>query len=680
MGETFSPMEAVALELLEWPRLCRQVAGFAATDLGRKSPLPLALTQAEAEYLTQLTAEVWGLPELPWDGVADVGEALRRAEKQGVLSAGELWAIAATLAGARAIRRAIDQAPHAPLLQQLVAECRTYPDLEREIYHCLDEGGTVRDRASEKLTEIRLGLRQTRDDIYSKLQNIIQAQGAALQETVITQRSDRYVLAVKASHKDRILGVVHDTSATGLTLFVEPHSTVPLNNRLRQAVKLEEREIERILRVLSAKVGEVVPDPQALVTVLTTLDLATARARYSRWVDGVPGQWGGDRLELRQVRHPLLVWQERQEGGQPVVAVDCVTDPIIRVVAITGPNTGGKTATLKTVGIVTLMARAGLFVPAQSPVRLPWLAPVLADIGDEQSLQQNLSTFSGHVRRIAQILGELTENALVLLDEVGAGTDPSEGSALAIALLNHLATRARLTVATTHYGELKLLKYQNPLFENASVEFDEVTLSPTYRLLWGIPGRSNALAIARRLGLTESVLANAAQHLGSGSQDVNRLIAELENQRREQQQKLAEAIALHGEAERLHREISHRAEQLRSRYRELREQQEKEVSAAIHQARKEVGRVIRKLQKGNGGAETVKHAETVLSGIGDRHLPPPTPPTPTAYQPTPGDRVRVIALGKTATVISHSGSSGEFYVRLGSLKLAVRPEEVESPT
>jgi len=328
------------------------------------------------------------------------------------------------------------------------------------------------------------------------------------------------------------------------------------------------------------------------------------------------------------------------------------------------------------------MAKVGMFIPAREPVEIPWFDLILADIGDEQSLQQNLSTFSGHIRRIGKILELITPASLVLLDEVGAGTDPSEGSAIATALLEHLAAHTHLTIATTHFGELKTLKYQNPQFENASVEFDDVQLAPTYKLLWGIPGRSNALAIARRLGLPENIIASAQNHVGYGSSEINLVIAELEAQRRLQTKKTQEATVLLAEMEKLHNEISNKSQQLRSQYQELKAQQETEVTAAINQAKKEINRVIRKLQAGDQSPQSAQHADQRMVQIGKMHLPsqqklPPVPIEEVKYIPKVGDRVRIIKLNKIGEVITNGNKGGEIGVRVGVLKMTVKVEEIE---
>ena len=710
-------IQAETLELLEWPRLCQHLSTFAATKLGALAARNLQIppTLAETERLLAETREIYDLEvrlalTLKFDGIEDIGAALERAALGGVLAGAELLAIATTLAAARSLRRTIEDQEHLPYLQQRVAELRTYPDIEQEIYRCIDERGRVSDRASPKLASIREQQRQLRDQIYNRLQQILQRQASAIQEAVITQRQERFVIPVKATHKDAVPGIVHDTSTSGSTLYIEPNATVPWNNQLRQLLRQEQVEDEAVRRQLTQQVAAVSMDLERLLAICTSLDLAAARARYSCWLEAnlptftpspleSPSQFTSQpAMVLRQLRHPLLVWQHQHEQGTAVVPIDVVIPPQIRVVAITGPNTGGKTVTLKTVGLVALMAKVGLFVPAREPVELPWFEQVLADIGDEQSLQQSLSTFSGHVRRISRILSALQSQdepeaapgrhpsnrhprpSLVLLDEVGAGTDPSEGSALAIALLQHLADQAALTIATTHFGELKALKYEDERFENASVEFDEVSLAPTYRLLWGIPGRSNALTIAHRLGLDSQVVQAAQAYVGGEREAVNQVIAGLEAQRRQQQEKSEEAGKLLKQAEFLYEQVSRKAEKLRQRERELKQQQEVEVQAAITDAKAEVAQVIRRLQQGTPTAQDARQATTQLGQLAQQYLPSrqaPPPPKP-GFQPQVGDRVRIPRLGQTAEVLALAEDGDELTVRFGLMKMTISIEAIES--
>ena len=743
---TSTLIQSETLELLEWPRLCQHLATFAATKLGVAAALDIEIpaTQAQTAELLAQTQEAYQLESraggaLSFEGIQDIGTSLQRAELQGLLSGEELLAIATTLAGARQLRRIIDSQADVPTLKELAAQLRTYPELEQEIHRCIDDRAQVADRATPKLAGIRVQMRQLRDRIYQILQGILQRQSNAVQEQLITQRSGRFVIPVKAPQKDAIPGIVHDSSASGATLYVEPHSTVNLNNQMRQLLRQEQAEEEAVRRALTEQVAAVKPDLDRLLVVVTTLDLAAAKARYSFWLQANPPKFIElgepelapknpekedeekedeqnsensqllirnlrSQITLRQLRHPLLVWQQQYEQGFPVVPVDLTIAPHIRVVAITGPNTGGKTVTLKTLGLAALMAKAGMFVAAREPVELPWFDNILADIGDEQSLQQSLSTFSGHIRRISRILevlgnkslgeeeGEENSNlpiinsqissakSLVLLDEVGAGTDPSEGSALAIALLQYLAQHSLLTVATTHFGELKALKYQDSRFENASVEFDDNSMQPTYRLLWGIPGRSNALTIAKRLGLLASIVDEAQTYVGGASQDVNQVIAGLEAQRRKQETKAREATQLLHQTEKLHREVSQKAAALQERERELKIAQEVAVNEAIGSAKSEIAQIIRRLQAGNQTAQNAQQATDTLNQISQKHLPSrqqPAKPKP-SFMPKVGDRIRIPSLGQTAEVLSGPDANEELSVRFGIMKMTVKLAEIES--
>jgi DNA mismatch repair protein MutS2 len=725
-------IQAETLELLEWSRLCQQVATFAATKLGTIAARNLVIPKHLSVSLNLLaqTKEVYDLETrltggLSLDGIEDFGDALERAAVQGMLSGKELHEIATTLAGMRKLRRTIESEENIPVLQGLVADVRTYPELEQDIYRCIDERGDVTDRSSEKLADVRVQLKGLRDRIYKLLNSLIQRQANAIQQPLITQRSDRFVIPVKASHKDAIPGVVHDTSGSGSTLYIEPHQIINLGNQLRQLQRQEQREIEIVLTALTAKVTEVVDDLEHLLVVATTIDLATARARYSLWLEANPPRFIDPTTEyitLRQLRHPLLLWKQRHEEGAQVVPIDLSIRPDLRVVTITGPNTGGKTVTLKTLAIVALMAKVGLFIPAREPVEIPWFDLILADIGDEQSLQQSLSTFSGHIRRIGRILDAIGEeetgseeqreedeeiqnpawcasmvrepdrsasakskiqnSSLILLDEVGAGTDPAEGSALAIALLQYLADRAMLTIASTHYGELKALKYQDSRFENASVEFDDVKLAPTYRLLWGIPGRSNALSIAQRLGLNPEVIENAKSQVVLGAtQEVNEVIAGLEAQRRSQETKANQAAALLRQAEAFYLEVSQAATQLQAREQELKLNQERAIQAAITGAKGEIAQVIRQLQQGPQTAQAAQQATSALDGLNNRHLPAKSiPKPPPGFNPQVGDRIRIPKLGQTAEVLTKVDDSGNLSVKFGIMKMNVALVDIESLT
>jgi DNA mismatch repair protein MutS2 len=693
---------AEALELLEWPRLAAHLASFASTSAGERHCRALtwpASCAASRELLAE-TTELLGLDGvleggLSFRGVADIGPTVARCAKGGGAGGEELLALAATLAAARRLRRQIDDLTLRPVCSALVADLRTLPELEQRLHFCLEEGGRVADRASPELEGLRRQLQGVRAERRERLQELIRRWGALLQDTVVAERGGRPVLAVKAGAAGQIAGLVHDSSASGSTVFVEPQAVIPLGNRIRE-LEGREREIEAaILLELSGLVGAEAEALEHLRLVLVRLDAGLARARYAAWLGAVRPELAEDpqsAFELRALRHPLLLWQERREGGRPVVPVDVGVAPELRVVAITGPNTGGKTVTLKSVGLAVLMARAGLFLPCAGTPRLPWCVRVLADIGDEQSLQQNLSTFSGHIRRIARILAALPDSAggesppgasLVLLDEVGAGTDPTEGAALAAALLRHLADRARLTIATTHFGELKALKYSDPRFENASVAFDVDTLSPTYHLLWGIPGRSNALAIAERLGLDRQVIAAAARQLEPGGGGaVDRVIEGLERERFRQQEAAEEAAALLARTELLHEELLTRWQHQKEQGAERQEQQRQRLETSIREGQGEVRRLIRRLRQAGHAppeeaGEMARTAGQRLKRLERQHQPAPERRDHGGWRPAVGDRVRLLALGKAAEVLAISADGLELTVRCGVLRSTVPLEAIE---
>ena len=692
---------AEALALLEWPRLAGHVASFASTAAGERhcANLPLAESAAESQRLLAETTELLGLDGvleggLSFRGVADIAATVQRCAKGGSAGGEELLALAATLAAARRLRRQIDDETLRPVCSALVADLRTLPELEQRLHFALEEGGRVADRASAELEGLRRQLHGVRAERRERLQELIRRWSALLQDAVVSERNGRPVLAVKAGAAGQIAGLVHDSSASGSTVFVEPQAVIPLGNRIRE-LEGRERELEAaILAELSALVGEEAEALAHLQAVLTRLDAAVARARYGAWLGAVRPELveaADAPFLLRDLRHPLLLWQERREGGRPVVPVTLEVGAELRVVAITGPNTGGKTVTLKSLGLAVLMARAGLFLPCSGTPRLPWCGRVLADIGDEQSLQQNLSTFSGHIRRIARILAALPETgaaaapgaSLVLLDEVGAGTDPTEGAALAAALLRTLADRARLTVATTHFGELKALKYADPRFENASVAFDVDTLSPTYHLLWGIPGRSNALAIAERLGLDPQVIAAAARQLQpAGAGSVDRVIEGLEQERFRQQEAAEEAAALLARTDLLHEELLARWQRQKQAGAERQEQQRQRLEESIREGQGEVRRLIRRLrQAGQAGpeqaGEMARTAGQRLKRLEAAHRPPLPRVEHNGWRPKPGDRVRLLALGKAAEVLAISDDGLELTVRCGVLRSTVPLAAIE---
>ena len=681
------------LELLEWPLVCQHLSDFSSTRMGRDAARKLELPHTLASSSQRLaeTVEMVVLDDLTegglsFRGVVDLRPVLMRCSKGGVAAGEDLLGVAETLATARRLRRQINEPELRPICTALIDMMVTLPELEQRLKFALEEGGRVADRASAPLAGLRQqwqGLRQERRD---KLQDMLRRLGTVLQDTVIAERHGRPVLAVKAGAVSQVPGQVHDSSASGSTLFVEPRSVLSIGNRL---VDLEARirdEERKVLAELSGHVAEEEPTLAQLVQVLLQLDLALSRGRYGRWLGGVAPELQDNpdaSFLLCDLRHPLLIWQQKKAGGPTVVPISVDVSSSLRVVAITGPNTGGKTVTLKSIGLAALMARAGMLLPCSGQPSLPWCAQILADIGDEQSLQQSLSTFSGHVKRIGRILSALASGpapALVLLDEVGAGTDPSEGTALASALLKALADRARLTIATTHFGELKALKYSDSRFENASVAFNAETLSPTYDLLWGIPGRSNALAIASRLGLDSDVLNQAQELLAPAAEgEVNSVIRGLEEQRQRQQSAAEDAAALLARTELLHDELLQRWEKQKQQSEARQEQGRQRLERSIRDGQKEVRSLIRRLRDDRADGETARRAGQRLRKLEDSHRPTPERRQPRpGWMPAVGDRIRLLALGKAAEVLVISDDGLQLTVRCGVMRTTIDLTAVES--
>ncbi len=680
------------LELLEWPRLCSHLAEFASTAQGRLHCRRLSLPPDFSTSRLRLdeTLEMCELDNLieggvSFKGVHDLEQDLLTCFKGGVLSGEALLDIADTLAAARRLRRQIYDQAKRPRISSLLEDVTTLPRLEQLLKLNLEEGGRVADRASSNLFELRRQRKCLLEERRERLQELLKIYGSILQDTVISERNRRPVLALKARASSQLPGLVHGSSASGSTLFVEPKVVVSMGNKL---IELDARILQEehlLLAKWSTEVANNFGHIEHLYRVLLHLDVALARARYGDWLGGVPPkiQESIDApFSIKDLRHPLLVWQERKAQGAVVVPTTLEVSSNLRVVAITGPNTGGKTVILKSIGLATLMARAGLLLPCQGIPSLPWCAQVLADIGDEQSIEQNLSTFSSHINRISCILEALDRSpgpALVLLDEVGAGTDPTEGSALAMALLKTLANRTRLTVATTHFGEIKALKYNDPRFENASVSFDDKSLSPTFRLQWGIPGRSNALAIASRLGLDQEVIEKAQDLIGPlGIGEINEVIRGLEDQRKRQQTAAEDASALLARAELLH-------EELLSRWQEQTEQSAKwqqlgrqKLENSIREGQKEVRSLIRRMREAGADGETARIAGQRLRTIDQSHHPSIEQRQNKGWKPQVGDRIRLLALGKAGEVLEINDAGTQLTVRCGVLRTTVELSSVES--
>ena len=593
-------MEHRDLETLDFFKILERIAALTHFSLGREKALALrpttdpdhargrlARTREAVQFLARHN------PDL--SSASDIREIVRMAARGRVLHPGELLQVQRTVRAAENLRRAImrERRPF-PRLARLVREWPTRFGLAEAIAEVMDEEGRIRDTATPELFSIRQGLRETHRLLRERLETMIRSPDirALLQEPIITLRAGRYVLPVKAEHRNRFPGIVHDQSGTGATYFIEPFAVVDLNNRLRDLEQEQEREVRRILRRLSQRVGRAAETLVRVVEGLGDLDMLFARARYALELDAIepriepfreaPPPHPGSTLRLLQARHPLIP-RER------VVPVDIVLDEDVYALVITGPNTGGKTVTLKTVGLLALMAQTGIFIPAAEGSALSVFKGIYADIGDEQSIEQSLSTFSAHIRNIIRILEKADRRSLVLLDELGAGTDPHEGAALAWAILDALVQRGVTTLVATHYPELKVYAHRTPGVRNASMEFDPETLQPTYRLLLGLPGRSNALIIARRLGLDPTILREARRRLTPDQRDTEDLLASI--QEHEQAARKARE-----EAEALRQALAQKEAELRRRLEAIEEERRAILEEARAQAQEEVETLRRQLK------------------------------------------------------------------------------------
>ncbi|KAI0561759.1 Endonuclease MutS2 [Gracilaria domingensis] len=717
-----TPVEET-LRLLDWPAVSAQVARHAATELAeqrlrRAGGMQIPASREESERLLTLTRAVHYLyftlmKTMDFRGICAVDDTLMQAEKGVLLTAAELRRIADTLAAARRIRRFIDAEEDERLLvlKKLVSDVRTYPEVESKINKLIDDFSQVVDTFDPPLREIRADIRATSLDINSRLNRIMSSHAEALQERVITMRYDRFVIPVKTPRKGIFKrSVVHDVSASGGTTYLEPAAVRHLNDRLRMLAAKERARINKVLRELSDLVAPLRHDVAHLSEVVCQLDVAAAKASASHELDAVDVQFDDTNpLRLLGVRHPLLSWramtqahstrpqtssEQTTESEEPLWKRDVIPTSYelsdgVRCVCVTGPNTGGKTLALKTLGVSVLMAKAGMFVPGMLQrsgddgsmcARIPYFNNVLADIGDDQSLVQSLSTFSGHVERIKRILAASTPETLVLLDEIGSGTDPAEGAALGMSILRHLAVgqRAALTFATTHHGELKTLKYAKDnsalFFENASVEFDDVNMVPTYRLIWGIPVIEEARFLLK---------GGDGENGDSSRVDIEKMISSLERDKNAAEAAREDTERALREAKTMRSELEGRLHRLRENEAQLRKDQKSAMELEVKQAKKQIAKVIREMQKGGGSAQAAGRATEKLGKM----KVPGAETSPSQVVPSgsvnvddvrEGDKVIVPRLSANEVEVVQKLSKKELMVAIGAMKAKVKVEEVAS--
>ncbi|GCE05635.1 endonuclease MutS2 [Dictyobacter aurantiacus] len=704
-------MHEKSIQTLEFPKILAKVAHEAAFSASKDLVLSLEPTTDidEARRRLAFTSEATRLIDLNADigvrGAHDIRPLLLRASRDGVLSPTDLVEVLATTRSILYVARALDKLDQEtfPLLHALGADIPQKPHIVRRIEETVSEDGEVLDTASPALRKLRFDIRGANQRLQDRLRTLVNEFGPALQEAIITTRNDRYVVPVKADARGQVRGIVHDQSSSGATVFVEPMVIVELNNRLRELQVAERQEVERILRVLSSEIGKDAEELKLGVELLAEFDLNLAKARYSRMTRSTSPKLNEEGIvNLRNARHPLLTGK--------VVPTNFHIGRDFYMVVITGPNTGGKTVALKTVGLLTLMAQSGLHIPVDDDSEISIFQNVFADIGDEQSIEQNLSTFSSHLSRIIEILktiedarkrskpdlrGKLGEelaqreakpvNVLVLFDELGAGTDPSEGSALARAILTFLLDRHVTTVATTHYTELKAFAHEQKNVVNASVEFDVETLSPTYKLSIGLPGRSNALAIAQRLGLDQRIIRGARRFLGSAGVRMENLLEDLQSER-----KAAEDERFHLSME--HAEAEYQRKQLEKERQDLEIERVRILNEARAQARRELDSVLSELAKvrvdvnrGQVSRERLNEARQRARGLEEKVSMVPEPQRRRTVEPSEklegplqiGDTVRVLSFGQNADLVGLSSDRSEAEVQMGALRFRVNVDNIE---
>lgn len=684
-------MNRKILHTLEYTKVVDLLVHHASTSLGKSKAAELQPSGELEEVKRRLTAtdEAFKVDRLkggaPFGGIRDVRSALHRARIGGMLNPQELNDIGGTLFGGRRLKRFLLDVHAETSIALLAGLCELLEDnrpLEEKIKGCIDENAHVLDQASPELSRIRSELRSGEGRVREKLDQMVRTPSIAkmLQDALVTIRNDRYVIPVKAEYRSHFGGLVHDQSASGATLFIEPESVVQMNNKLRELKLKEEAEVEKILRLLSALVAEFADPLANNLDLLAELDFIFAKAVLARELKAsLPMMNDRGFLKIKRGRHPLI-------SREAVVPLDVELGNQYSTIIITGPNTGGKTVALKTIGLLSLMAMSGLFVPAEDGSQLCVFDAIYADIGDEQSIEQNLSTFSSHMTNIISILRDMTPKSLVLFDELGAGTDPAEGSALAISILEHIHAMGCRMVATTHYSELKAYAYDRKGVINASMEFDIQTLSPTYRLLVGVPGRSNAFAIAERLGLSPRIIEHARGQVGEEDQRVESMIATLEENRLTAEAERNTAAELRQQVEGLKSKL----EEERRRFDEQREKllakAEQEAREAVARARREAEEIISDLRRMAMEERTGFKEHKLIDA--KRRLDQAVPELTNKMKRTataapkkhavigPGDEVLVTSLNQKGHVVELSGSS-EAVVQLGIMKMKVAKEDLQ---
>ena len=673
-------MNEHSLRVLEWAKILERLADNTNFSLGKKKALELKPSNKISEVQKNLTItsealrQYWRNGDPPFGGASDISDIINRVRIGGILEPEQFLRLHGTLRCSGQMHSYLENAGEN--LQAFRDNLSKFKELLAEIDRCIDEEGMVKDSASSTLRSLRQKKLALASKVRQKINSIVQAteNQKYLQDAIVTFRNSRYVVPVKQEYRSKIPGIVHDQSASGATLFIEPAAIVEFNNELALVEKEEQREIERILTELTLRVRAEIAEVKLALETLAELDFVFAKAKLSRQLDANEAKINKQgRINIKQGRHPIL------KGD--VVPISVWLGDEFKVLVITGPNTGGKTVTLKTIGLFCLMTQSGLHIPAQSGSEIAVFDSIYADIGDEQSIEQSLSTFSSHMSNIVNILNEASSNSLVLLDELGAGTDPTEGAALAQAILEFLRERQIVTAATTHYSELKHYAYNTENVQNASVDFDVTTLKPTYNLSIGLPGKSNAFAIASRLGLNEAIINTARSLLTEEQVKMEDILAEIDANRKE-------AIEARRLAEQRLESYTNLKEKYEQDLAELHEQKENileqarlEAEEYVKKAKREMDILIGELRKAKGdelegsikdSQERVKILQTSLAKKEDKRSIKKKIPKFKL-----GENVRIKSLRQEGYILQISDDYKEALVQAGIMKVTIKLEDLE---
>ena len=686
-------MNERALKTLEYNKIIDRLAALAGSALGREKCEKL-LPSSDLEEIRRMQQEtsdalarIYQKGSLSFSGIPDVRASIMRLKIGGTLGPQELLRISSLLTAALRAKNYGTHKEDAPpdSLSERFSMLEPLSGVNNEIRRCILSEEEIADDASAALKSIRRAIRAANDKIRDELNSIVNSQQnrAMLQDSIVTMRNGRYCLPVKSEYKNQFSGMIHDQSATGSTLFIEPMAVVRLNNELRELALKEQSEIEKILAELSAMAGAHTEELAYNQTTLAEFDFIFARALLSRQMKASEPVFTRDRvIDIKKGRHPLI-------DPHRVVPIDIRLGQEFDLLVITGPNTGGKTVSLKTVGLFTLMGQAGLHIPAFDGSKLGVFREVYADIGDEQSIEQSLSTFSSHMTNTVSILKEADENSLALFDELGAGTDPTEGAALAMAILSYLHSRGIRTMATTHYSELKVFALSTEGVSNACCEFDVATLRPTYRLLIGIPGKSNAFAISLKLGLPDSIIEDAKARIGTQDKTFEDLLSELDQKRIETEREYMAANEARAEAEKMKKRLAEKNDRIdRAKDRILREANEN-AREILQGAKDYADEVIRKYNKwstqGGLGKEMEAERSALRDKLGDtddklavragKKGKGKKEESPEDFNV--GDTVMVLSLNLKGTVSTPPNAKGDLYVQMGVLRSLVNIKDLE---